>query len=142
MFLTLILFCGVTLLPISIKNMVCRKCQNKDGVHQTKFIDNFLEHFFLFFERNQYNFQTKYSKLIDTQIKCKKNLNLSFCSMADICGTPHNYTFISAAPRSSGRSVNKGHFTAHVFKEDKIMLYDDSKIIKVNDGDLLLNVKF
>ena len=62
--------------------------------------------------------------------------------MADICGTPHNYTFISAVPRSGGRSVNKGHFTKHVFKEDRIILYDDSKKIKVNDDDLLLNVKF
>ena len=29
-----------------------------------------------------------------------------------------------------------------LFKEDKIILYDDSKIIKVNDYDLLLNVEF
>ena len=53
--------------------------------------------------------------------------------MADICGTPYNYTLISAVPHSWGRSVNKGHFTTYVFKEDKIILYDD---------DLLLNVKF
>ena len=25
------------------------------------------------------------------------------------------------------RSINKGHFTAYVFKEDKIKLYDDEK---------------
>ena len=127
---------------INKENMVCGKCQNKDGVHQTKFIDNFPEHFFLIFERNQYNFQTKYSKLVDTRIKCEDKLNLSFCSMADICGTPYNYTLISAVARSGGRSVNKGHFTTYVFKEDEIILYDDEKIIKVDDDDLLLNVKF
>ena len=62
--------------------------------------------------------------------------------MADICGTSHNYTLISAVASSRGRSVNKGQFTMDVFKEDKIILYVDSKIIKVNDDDLLLNVKF
>ena len=54
--------------------MVCHKCQNKDGVHQTKFIDNFPEQFFLLFERNQYNYQTKYSKLVDTQIKSNSEI--------------------------------------------------------------------
>ena len=136
-----ILWCHFTS-DINKENMVCSKCQNKDGVHQTKFIDNFPEHFFLIFERNQYNFQTKYSKLVDTRIKCEDKLNLSFCSMADICGTPYNYTLISAVARSGGRSVNKGHFTTYVFKEDEIILYDDEKIIKVDDDDLLLNVKF
>ena len=62
--------------------------------------------------------------------------------MADICGTSHNYTLISAVASSRGRSVNKGQFTMDAFKEDKIILYVDSKIIKVNDDDLLLNVKF
>ena len=65
-----ILLCHFTS-DINKENMVCRKCQNKDDVHQAKFIENFLEHFFLLFERNQYNFQTKYSKLVDTRIKCK-----------------------------------------------------------------------
>ena len=62
--------------------------------------------------------------------------------MAAICGTPYNYTLISAVARSGGRSVNKGHFTTYVFKEDEIILYDDEKIIKVDHDDLLLNVKF
>ena len=72
----------------------------------------------------------------------KDNLNLSFCLIADICGMPHNYTLISAVTRSNGRSVNKGHFTTYRFKEDEIKLHDDEKMIKVDDDDLLLNVKF
>ena len=63
----------------------------------------------------------------------KDNLNLSFCSMADICGMPHNYTLISAITRSCGRSVNKGHFTTYVFKEGEIKLNDDEKITKDDD---------
>ena len=136
-----ILWCHFTS-DINKENMVFSKCQNKDGVHQTKFIDNFPEHFFLTFERNQYNFQTKYSKLVDARIKCEDKLNLSFCSMVDICGTPYNNTLISAVARSGGRRVKKGHFNTYVFKEDKIILYDGEKIIKVDDDDLLLNVKF
>ena len=53
-----ILWCHFTF-DITKENMVCSKCQNKDGVHQIKFIDNFLEHFFLLFERNQSNFQNE-----------------------------------------------------------------------------------
>ena len=67
-------------------------------------------------------------------------MNLSFCSTADICGTPYNYTLISAVARSGGRSVNKGHFTTCVFKEDKIKLYGDEKIIKVDNDDLQWNL--
>ena len=55
---------------------------------------------------------------------------------------PHNYTLTSAVARSGGRSVKKGLFTTYVFKEDKIILYDDEKIITVNDDNLLLKVKF
>ena len=84
-----VLWCHFTS-DINKENMVCSKCQNKDGVHQTKFIDNFPEHFFLLFERNQYNFQTKYSKLVDKRIKCEDKLNL------------YNYTLISAVARSGG----------------------------------------
>ena len=40
------------------------------------------------------------------------------------------------------RSVSKGHLTTYVIKEDGIVLYDDEKIIKIDDDDLLLNVKF
>ena len=40
--------------------MAWNKYQNKDGVHQTMFIDNIPDHLFLFFERNQYQFQTRY----------------------------------------------------------------------------------
>ena len=36
----------------------------------------------------------------------------------------------------------KGHFTTYVFKEDEIILYDDENIKRVNDNDLVLNVKF
>ena len=54
----------------------------------------------------------------------------------------HNYTVISAVARSGGRRVNKGHFTTYVCKQYEIILYDDEKIIKVDDDDLLLNVKF
>ena len=72
---------------INKENMVCSKYQNKDGA-QTKFIDNFPKHFLLLFERNQYNFQMKYSILVDTRIKCVDNLSFSFCSMVDICGMP------------------------------------------------------
>ena len=54
----------------------------------------------------------------------------------------HNYTVISAVARSGGRRVNKGHFTTYACKQDEIILYDDEKIIKVDDDDLLLNVKF
>ena len=75
-----IVWCHVTS-NINKENMVCGKCQNKDGVHQTKFIENFPKHFLLLFERNQYNFRTKYSKLVETRIKSVNNLNLSFCSM-------------------------------------------------------------
>ena len=46
-----ILWCHFTS-DINKENMVCSKCQNKDGVHQTKFIDNFPEHFLLLFKRN------------------------------------------------------------------------------------------
>ena len=60
--------------------------------------------------------------------------------MADICGRLYNYTLISAVARSGGRSVNKGDFTTYVFKEDETILYNDKKIIKVGDDDLLLNV--
>ena len=60
--------------------------------------------------------------------------------MADICGRLYNYTLISAVARSGGRSVNKGDFTTYVFKEDETILYNDKKIIKVDDDDLLLNV--
>ena len=60
----------------------------QNGIHQAKFIDNFPSHFFVLFERNQCNFQTKYSKLVDTRIKCEDNLNFSFWSMANICGMP------------------------------------------------------
>ena len=109
-----ILWCHFTS-NINKVNMGCSKCQNKDGVHQTKFIDNFAEHFFLLFERNQYNFQTKYSKLVDPRIKCKDKLNVSFCPMVDICGTPYNYTLISAVVRSGERSVNKGHIFTDVY---------------------------
>ena len=97
--------------------------------------DNFPEDLFLLFDRNQYKCQTNYSKLAD-------NLNLSFWPMPDIFGTPYNYTFISAVAGLGGRSVNKGHFTMNVFKVDEIILYDDEKAIKVDDDDLLLNVKF
>ena len=69
----------------------------------------------------------KYSKLVDTQFKCEDNLNLSFSSKVDICGTPHNYTLISAVDRLGERSVNKGHLTMHVFKGDKMILYDDKE---------------
>ena len=117
----------------------CRKCQNKDGVHQTKLIDNFPEHIFLIFERNQYNFQTKYSKLVNARIKCEDKLNVSFCSMTDICETPCNYTLISFVERLvitpsylqllvwGRKSVNKSHFTTYVFTEDEMILYDDEK---------------
>ena len=60
--------------------------------------------------------------------------------MVDICGTPHNHTLISAVARSGGGSVNKGHFNAYVFKEDEIILYNDEKIIKVDNDDLLLTL--
>ena len=61
--------------------------------------------------------------------------------MADICGRLYNYTLISAVARSGGRSVNKGDFTTKLdFKEDETILYNDKKIIKVDDDDLLLNV--
>ena len=116
-----IVWCHVTS-NINKENMVCGKCQNKDGVHQTKFIENFPKHFFLLFERNQYE---------------------SFILLnADICRMPHNFTLISAVVCSGGRSVNKGHFTMFVFKKDEIILYYDKKIIKVDDDNLLLNVKF
>ena len=121
-----ILWCHFTS-DINKENLVCSKCQNKDGVHQTKFIHHFPEHFFLLFERNQYNFRIKYSKLVDTRIKWKDKLSLSFCSMVYICGTPYNYTLISAVARSGGRSVSKGDFTTYVFKEDETILYDDKK---------------
>ena len=73
---------------INKKSMVCSKFLNKDGVRQTKCFENFPEHFFLLFERNQFNllfernqfnFQKKYCKLVDTRSKCKENLNVSFC---------------------------------------------------------------
>ena len=62
--------------------------------------------------------------------------------MTNICGTPHNYTLVSAPARLGGRSFSKGHLTTYVIKEDGIILYDDEKIIKIDDDDLLLNVKF
>ena len=104
-----ILWCHSTS-DINKEILICSKCQNKDGVHQTKFIENFPEHFFFFFEKNQYNFQTKYSKLVDTQMKCKESLNLSFYSITGICGTPSSHTLIFAVVRSGGKSVNKGHY--------------------------------
>ena len=64
---------------INKKSMVCSKFLNKDGVRQTKCFENFPEHFFLLFERNQFNFQKKNCKLVDTRSKCKENLNVSFC---------------------------------------------------------------
>ena len=88
-----ILWCYFTS-NINKENMAWSKCQNKDGVHQTIFIDNFPEHFFLLFERNQYQFQTLYGYLVNTRIKCEESLNLSFCLMVDICETPHNYTLV------------------------------------------------
>ena len=54
-----ILWCHFTS-DITKENMAWNKYQNKDGIHQTIFIDNIPDHFFLFFERNQYQFQTRY----------------------------------------------------------------------------------
>ena len=65
--------------------------------------------------------------MVDTRIKCEDNFNLSFCSIADICGMPHNYTLISAVSRLGGRSVNKGHFTTYIFKKRRIILYEVKK---------------
>ena len=137
MLLTSISWCHFTS-DIDKERKFCRKCQNKDGVHQTKFIDNFPEHIFLIFERNQCNFQTKYSKLVNARIKCEDKLNFSFCSMADICGTSCNYTLIFVEPLVitpsylqllvwGRRSVNKSHFTTYVFTEDEMISYDDEK---------------
>ena len=63
--------------------------------------------------------------------------------MADIYGTSHNYTFISAVARLVRRTVDKGHFTTYVFKEDEIA-HCSSKVDKScnqKPEDLLLNVK-
>ena len=63
---------------------------------------------------------------------------------ADICGTLHNYTLISELLVRAEEVLAKvkGHFTTYVFKEDEIILYDDENIKRVNDNDLVLNVKF
>ena len=73
-------FCFVYFInSINKQNIACSKCQTKESAHQAKFSENFPKHFFLLFEKKQFNFQMKYSKLVDRQIKRQENLNLSFC---------------------------------------------------------------
>ena len=48
------ILCCLFTSDINKEIMVCNKCQNKVGIHPTKFIDKFPKHFFLLFEINQY----------------------------------------------------------------------------------------
>lgn len=72
---------------------------------------------FIASERSRYDFQTKNSKYIDSQVKIERDLRI-FPSISKTSGENKMYKLTSAFTRSNGRNINMGNFISYVFTED------------------------
>ena len=118
---------------------VCVKCCNSNDLHQFKIVKEKPEILFRVFERNRYDFQTKTSKCIDSQVKIERDL---IRSISETGGENKMYKLTSAVTRSVARNINMGHFIIYVFAEDEIIMYDDKIVTRKIDENLSSNVKF
>ena len=64
---------------------VCIKYSSSSNLHQFKIVKKKPEILFIVFERNQYDFQTKTTKYIDSRVKIERDLSI-FCSISETSG--------------------------------------------------------
>ena len=110
-------------------------------LHQFKIVKEKPEIFFIVFERNRYDFQTKTSKYIDSRVKSERDLSI-FRSISETAGENKIYKLTPAVARIGGRNINMGHFISYIFTEDEIIKCDNKTVTRKIDKNLSSNVKF